>query len=338
MQKPLRVGINGFGRIGRMAFRLAWERDDIEVVAINDPTPTAELLLKRDSVHGIFPPDVKRTETSLEVSQNGKSWNATMMKTRELNDLDWGRYGVDVVLECSGRFRTMDTAGIHLEKGAKKVLISAPGKGVDRTICMGVNDHTLQDSDRVISNASCTTNCLAPLVKVIDQKFGIESGVMTTIHSYTNDQRILDLGHKDLRRARAAAINIIPTSTGAAKAMGEVWPSVAGKLDGFSIRVPTPNVSLVDFSANLKSDATVDEINNTFKEAANLPEWKGILGYCDEPLVSSDFIGSRYSSVFDSVGTTMIGTKLVKMLSWYDNETGFTARLLEMALRVGKSL
>jgi glyceraldehyde 3-phosphate dehydrogenase len=338
MQRPLRIGINGFGRIGRMAFRLAWERDDMEVVAINDPTPTAELLLKRDSVHGIFPPEVNRTETSLAVKDEGKSWNASMMKTRDLNELEWGKHEVDIVLECSGRFRTRDTAGVHLEKGAKKVIISAPGKGVDRTICMGVNDHTLEDSDTLVSNASCTTNCLAPLVKVLDQKYGIDSGVMTTIHSYTNDQRILDLGHKDLRRARAAAINIIPTSTGAAKAMGEVWPNVAGKLDGFAIRVPTPNVSVVDFSAYLKSDSSVEEINNTFKEAASKDEWQGILGYCDEPLVSSDFIGSRYSSVFDSVGTTMVGKRLVKVLSWYDNEAGYTARLLDMAIKAGKSL
>ncbi|MBI5140800.1 MAG: type I glyceraldehyde-3-phosphate dehydrogenase [Nitrospirae bacterium] len=326
----MKVGINGFGRIGRSVLRAGYK--DIDVVVINDLTDSKTLahLLKYDSVHGIFKADVKAVDGGIVV--DGKEIKITAI--RELDKLSWGDFGVDVVIESTGLFVDRANASKHLERGAKWVLISAPAKEPDFTVCLGVNDEHLDPSKhKIISNASCTTNCLAPVAKVLHKEFGIERGLMNTIHSYTNDQRILDLPHKDLRRARAAAVSMIPTSTGAAKAVGLVLPELNGKLNGMSIRVPTPNVSVVDLVADLKKDTTPAEINAAIKAAADGP-MKGILQYLDEPLVSIDFNGNPHSSIFDSLVTQMIDNKMVKVLSWYDNETGYSTRLVELARRL----
>ncbi len=328
----MKVGINGFGRIGRNVFRSGLK--DLDVAVINDLTDAKTLahLLKYDSVHGIFTADISATDNSIIV--NGKEIRVTA--TADLDKLAWADYGVDVVLECTGRFVDRASASKHLDRGAKWVLISAPAKEPDFTVCLGVNDEKLDpDKHRIISNASCTTNCLSPIAKVIHTQFGIVRGLMTTIHSYTNDQRILDLPHKDLRRARAAALSMIPTTTGAAKAVGLVLPELNGKLDGMSIRVPTPNVSVVDLVAELKTDASAEDINKALKAAAEGP-MKGILQYTEEPLVSIDMNGNSHSSIVDAKSTKVLEGRMVKVLSWYDNEWGYSNRLKDLALRLGR--
>jgi glyceraldehyde 3-phosphate dehydrogenase len=332
----VRVGINGFGRIGRLAFRAAMKNDAVEVVAVNDLTDSATMahLLKYDSVHGNLAGSVVAQEDTLEV--DGKSVSYTAIK--EPAKIPWDDLGVDVVMECTGFFRTREGAGKHLESGARKVIISAPSGDPDITIVMGVND-TLYDSKNhhIISNASCTTNCLAPVAKVLSESFGIESGLMTTVHSYTGDQRILDFPHKDLRRARAAALSMIPTTTGAAKAVALVLPELKGKLNGLAIRVPTPNVSLVDLVARLGTDGlTVDQVNDALKTAAE-GSLKGVLSYSELPLVSADFNGCTYSSVVDGPTTYVVGD-LVKVLAWYDNESGYATRMVDLAALIGESM
>jgi len=324
----LRVAINGFGRIGRMVMRAAVKEKNIEIVAINDLTDAATLahLLKYDSVHGIFPAKVEVKGDELVI--NGKGIKVYAIKNPE--ELPWKKEKVDVVLESTGLFTARDKAELHLKAGAKKVVISAPATGEDLTVVMGVNSN-LYDGKKhnIISNASCTTNCLAPVAKVLNDTFGIEKGLMTTIHSYTNDQRILDLPHKDLRRARAAALSMIPTSTGAAKAVSLVLPELKGKLDGMAIRVPTPNVSVVDLTATLSKKADAEKINNALRKAAKGP-LKGVLGFYDEPLVSIDFNGNPLSSCVDGLSTKVIEGNMVKVLSWYDNECGFSQRVVDL--------
>ncbi|MEO6026850.1 MAG: type I glyceraldehyde-3-phosphate dehydrogenase [Candidatus Binatia bacterium] len=332
----VRVGINGFGRIGRNVFRACLGETGLDIVALNDITDAATLahLLKYDSVHGRLDGTVTHGEGSLTV--NGKSIKVTA--ERDPGNLPWKELKVDVVLECSGIFTARDQAAKHLSAGAKKVLISAPAKGADLTVCFGVNEKSYDPAKHdVVSNASCTTNCLAPVAKVLHETFGIKRGLMTTIHSYTNDQRILDLPHEDLRRARAAALSMIPTTTGAAKAVALVLPALEGKLDGMAVRVPTPNVSLVDLTAELDKKATEKDINAAMKKAAE-GELKGVLQYCDEPLVSSDFNGTAFSSIFDSELTRVIDGTFIKVLSWYDNEWGFSNRMRDVALLMGRGL
>ncbi|MCB9541420.1 MAG: type I glyceraldehyde-3-phosphate dehydrogenase [Myxococcales bacterium] len=324
-----KIGINGFGRIGRVVFRILQSDPDVEVVAINDLTDPATLahLLKYDSVHRTFGPDVRVEGGDLVV--DGRRVRITA--ERDPAKLAWGDVGVELVLECTGVFLSKEKAAGHLAAGAKKVLISAPAKGsVDQTIVVGVNDGELRDEHTVVSNGSCTTNCLAPVVKVIDDAFGVEHGVMTTIHSYTNDQQLLDLPHKDLRRARAAAMSMIPTSTGAAKAIGLVLPHLKGKLDGIAVRVPTPDVSLVDVVLTVREETSTDAVNAALEEAAD-GALRGILGFERAPLVSGDYIGSSYSSVVDAENTTVIGGRMVKVLSWYDNEWGFSSRMVDLS-------
>ena len=325
----LKVAINGFGRIGRMVFRAGFNNDKIEFVAINDLTDPSTLahLLKYDSVHGILDADISSTEHSLIV--NGKE--IEIYTEREPAKIPWGALGIETVMECTGLFRDKEKASGHLEAGAKKVIISAPAKGPDITVVMGVNHHEYDpQKHHIVSNASCTTNCLAPACKVLLDNFGIEKGLMTTTHSYTGDQRLLDFPHKDLRRARAAALSMIPTTTGAAKAVSLVLPQLEGKLNGMSIRVPTPNVSVVDLVAQLSKPATVDEVNNAMKEAAET-NLKGILAYCDEPLVSTDFNGTSVSSTIDALSTMAVGD-MIKVLAWYDNEFGYASRMVDLAL------
>jgi len=332
----IRVGINGFGRIGRNVYRACLEERALEFVAVNDITDAATLahLLKYDSVHGTLRGDVRAEKECLTV--DGRK--VRVIAERDPAKLPWKQLGVDLVLECSGLFTDRDKAARHLEAGAKKVIISAPAKGADLTVCMGVNDRVYDPAKHtIISNASCTTNCLAPLAKVLHDSFGIRRGLMTTVHSYTNDQRILDLPHEDLRRARAAALSMIPTSTGAARAIGLVIPALDGRLDGMAVRVPTPNVSLVDLTAELEKPATEQQVNAAMKEAAAGP-LKGILHYCEEQLVSIDFNGTPYSSIFDSKLTRVMDKTFCKVLSWYDNEWGFSNRMRDVALVVGKGL
>ncbi len=324
----LKVAINGFGRIGRNFFRASLNEDSFEIVAINDITDAKTLahLLKYDSVHGIFDADVSSKEDSIVV--NGKTYKVYAETDPE--KLPWKELGVDVVIESTGRFREREKAQKHLKAGAKRVIISAPGKGVDITIVIGVNHHKLDLSKHfIISNASCTTNCLAPVAKVIHENFVIKKGFMTTVHAYTNDQRILDLPHKDLRRARAAALSIIPTTTGAATAVGEVMPELKGKLDGMAMRVPTANVSIVDLVAEVEKSTTPEEVNKVLKEASE-GELKGILDYCEEPLVSVDFNGNDHSSIVDALSTKVLDGNLVKVLAWYDNEWGYSCRLRDL--------
>jgi glyceraldehyde 3-phosphate dehydrogenase len=332
----VRVGINGFGRIGRLAFRAAMENDSVEVVAINDLTDASTMahLLQYDSVHGSWDVDIVAGSDSIEV--NGRSAVYTAIKNP--TDLPWGDLGVDVVMECTGFFRTREGAGKHLASGARKVIISAPATDADMTIVIGVNDSLYNPKEHhIISNASCTTNCLAPVAKVLFENFGIKSGLMTTIHSYTGDQRILDFPHKDLRRARAAALSMIPTTTGAARAVALVLPELKGKLNGLAVRVPTPNVSLVDLVARIeKNGLTPADVNGALKGAAE-GRLKGILAYSDLPLVSIDFNGSTYSSIVDGPSTYVVDD-LVKVLAWYDNETGYATRMVDLAAIIGKEL
>ncbi|MCX6109966.1 MAG: type I glyceraldehyde-3-phosphate dehydrogenase [Proteobacteria bacterium] len=326
----IRIGINGFGRIGRTVLRaiLADKSSDLQIVHINDLTDTHTLahLLKYDSVHGVLPFDVQAKGEGLSV--NGRDISVSAIKSPA--ELPWAAKKVDLVFECSGIFTDRKDADLHLKAGAPKVLISAPAKGEDITVVLGVNHELLKKEHKVVSNGSCTTNCLAPVAKVLNDAFGIKHGLMTTIHSYTNDQRILDLPHKDLRRARAAALSMIPTSTGAAKAIGLVLPALKGKLDGLSIRVPTPNVSLVDVTFEVARNTTKEEVNQALKAAAAGP-LKGILGFSEEPLVSSDYNGNHLSSIVDAELTTVMNGNMVKVLSWYDNETGFSCRMLDVA-------
>jgi glyceraldehyde 3-phosphate dehydrogenase len=331
-----RIGINGFGRIGRGFMRcLAADRNAFDVVLINDLTDVKTLghLLKYDSVHGPFPGTVEIKDNGLTINGDHSKISAEKDPTK----IGWKDAGVDIVLECTGKFVDKEGAGKHLTGGAKKVLISAPAKGPDVTLCMGINTNVYKPAEHhVISNASCTTNCLAPVAKVLQESFGIVSGIMTTIHSYTNDQEVLDAPHKDLRRARAAALSMIPTTTGAAKALKEVLPSMAGKLDGMAIRVPTPNVSLVDLTARLEKAADAKAVNEALRAAANGP-LKGILMVSDEPLVSCDFNGNPHSSIVDSALTTSIGD-MVKVMAWYDNEMGYSQRLFDLAKFVAEKL
>ncbi len=330
----VRIGINGFGRIGRQIFRIAWENhSDVEVVAVNDITDTKTLatLLKYDSNYGRFPADVEVQENAFVVG--GKEIKA--FAQRDPAKLPWGDLGVDVVVEATGIFRDGKKAAVHREVGgAKKVIISAPAKpadSVDLTMVLGVNDSAYDPArHHIISNASCTTNCLAPVAKVLHDSFGIRRGLMTTIHSYTNDQRILDLPHSDLRRARAAALNIIPTTTGAAKAVALVIPELEGRFDGFALRVPTPTVSIVDFVAELEKSASRDDVNAALKAAAEGP-LQGILAYSEEPLVSMDLKGDSHSSIVDGPLTNIIHGNLVKVISWYDNEWGYSCRVVDLA-------
>ena len=332
----VKVGINGFGRIGRNVLRASLQQPELEFVAINDITDARTLahLLQYDSVHGRLKGEVKAEHEALVV--NGK--RIQILQERDPNKLPWKSLGVDIVLECSGIFTDKDKAVAHLAGGAKKVLVSAPSKGADLTLCYGVN-HTAYDPAKhtVISNASCTTNCLAPVAKVLHDSFGIKRGLMTTIHAYTNDQRILDLPHSDIRRARAAALSMIPTSTGAARAVGEVLPQLKGKLDGMAVRVPTANVSVVDLVAELEKPATEATINGAIRAAAE-GALKGVLQYCDEELVSVDFNGNPSSSIFDSALTKVMDNNFVKVLSWYDNEWGFSNRMRDVALYLGQKL
>jgi glyceraldehyde 3-phosphate dehydrogenase len=332
----IKLGINGFGRIGRMVFRAALKHPDVEVVAINDLTdaPTMAHLLKYDSVHKQLDNDIHAADNAIVVDDREIAYSAI----KDPAQLPWKEFGVDIAMECTGLFRDKENAGKHLAAGASKVVISAPAKDPDATIVMGVN-HTQYDPKQhhVISNASCTTNCLAPVAKVLMDHFGIRSGLMTTIHSYTGDQRLLDFPHRDLRRARAAAQSIIPTSTGAAKAVALVLPELAGKLNGLAIRVPTPNVSIVDIVVSVeKSGVSVKEVNDALK-AASEGELAGFLGYCDIPLVSTDFNGNPLSSIVDAQ-TTYVIDNMVKVLSWYDNEAGYSHRMVDLAAMVGSSL
>ena len=332
----IKVGINGFGRIGRLVFRACCDDRDLEFVAVNDITdaPTLAYLLKYDSVHGRLRQTVGAEKDTLLV--DGK--RIRVLSERDPAKLPWRDLGVQVVLECSGLFTDRTKAEVHLTNGAKKVIISAPAKGVDLTVCYGVN-HTAyrKDQHHVLSNASCTTNCLAPVAKVLHEHLGIRRGLMTTVHSYTNDQRILDLPHKDLRRARAAALSMIPTTTGAARAVGEVLPELKGRLDGMAMRVPTANVSVVDLTAELEKSTTEAEINQAMQQAAEGP-LKGILGFSNEPLVSVDFNGSSFSSIFDAELTKVMGGNFVKVLSWYDNEWGFSKRMGDVTKFIGQGL
>jgi glyceraldehyde 3-phosphate dehydrogenase len=322
------IAINGFGRIGRLVLRVIMNNHpELNVVAINDLTDAATLayLFKYDSVHKIFPADIS-SEDNYQVV-NGKK--IRIYSERDPESLPWAELGVEYVIESTGLFTSREKASKHLKAGAKKVILTAPAKdAVDATIVMGVNHSTLKATDQVVSNASCTTNCLAPVAKVLQDKFGIESGLMTTIHSYTNDQRILDLPHSDLRRARAAAMSMIPTSTGAAKAIGLVIPELKGKLDGIAIRVPTPDGSLVDLCVNLEKEVTKEEVNTVMKEAAET-YLKGYLQYSDVPIVSIDIVGNGYSSIFDAPLTNVKG-KMVKIFSWYDNEFGYSSRVVDL--------
>jgi len=332
----IRVGINGFGRIGRNVFRASLAHPEIDVVAINDITNAETLahLLQYDSVHGTLDRPVTTTPDGLAVG--GEQVRVTT--ERDPAALPWKELGVDLVLECTGLFTARDKAAKHLQAGAKKVVVSAPSKGADITICYKVNDHAYDPGKHdVISNASCTTNCLSPVAKVLHARFGIRRGLMTTVHSYTNDQRILDLPHEDARRARAATLSMIPTSTGAARAIGLVIPELNGKLDGMAIRVPTPNVSVVDLTAELEKPATAAEINDAMRAAAG-GELAGVLHYCDAPLVSVDFNGTPYSSIFDAGLTKVLDDNLCKVLAWYDNEWGFSNRMCDVALLIGRQL
>ncbi|MGI6065865.1 MAG: ArsJ-associated glyceraldehyde-3-phosphate dehydrogenase [Bacillota bacterium] len=332
----VKVGINGFGRIGRLVFRAALNNSEIEVVGINDLTSakTNAHLLKYDSVHGTLNAEVRSTDESIIV--DGRT--VKVFAERDPQNLPWGDLGVDIVIESTGLFTDANKAAAHIKGGAKKVIISAPAKNEDITIVMGVNDDKYDAAKHhIISNASCTTNCLAPVAKVVHEKFKIKRGLMTTVHSFTNDQRILDQAHKDLRRARTAGMSIIPTTTGAAKAVALVLPELKGKLNGFAMRVPTPNVSVVDLVAELEVNTSVEEINGALKAAAE-NELKGVLGYSEEPLVSKDYNGDPRSSIVDALSTMVMEDNLVKVVSWYDNEWGYSCRVVDLAAYVGERL
>ena len=328
----IRVGINGFGRIGRLVFRVMDARDSIEVVAVNDLADAGSLatLLKYDSVHGKFSGSVEAVDDDT-IRVNGDT--IRVLGERNPADLPWKELGVDFVVEATGIFRKREQIAMHLEAGAPKVLLTVPAKDeIDATVVLGVNDETLTPDAQIISNASCTTNCLAPLAKVLDDAFGIRHGLMTTTHAYTNGQSILDGIHKDMRRARTAAANIIPTTTGAARAVGKVLPQVAGKLDGMAMRVPVPDGSVVDLCAVLDKDVTVEEINRAVREAADGP-MQGILEYSVDPIVSSDIVGNPHSSIFDSPLTMVTGGNMVKVISWYDNEWGYSSRVVDLLVK-----
>lgn len=331
-----RIAINGFGRIGRMVFRQAILEKKLEIVAINASYPAETLahLIKYDTNHGTFQGDVIPLDNELLV--NGK--RIKLLSERNPEQLPWKELGIDIVIEATGKFNSREKAALHLNAGAKKVILTAPGKNEDITIVMGVNEEMLDiHKHDIISNASCTTNCLAPVAKVLDDKFGIESGLMTTIHAYTNDQKNIDNPHKDLRRARACGQSIIPTTTGAAKAISLVLPHLKGKLHGISLRVPTPNVSLVDLVVDLKLDVSIDDINNSFKEAA-AGSLKGILDFTMEPLVSVDFNTNEHSAIIDGLSTMVMGTRKVKVLAWYDNEWGYSSRVVDLSLFVAAEM
>jgi len=330
----VKIGINGFGRIGRLVFRIAHERDDVDVLAINDITDAKTLghLLKYDSVHGKFSGNIGVKENSIVVEGR----EVRVMAERDPEKLPWKELGVDIAVESTGVFRKRDDVAKHLSAGARKVLLSVPAKDeIDATIVLGVNDDDLKAEHQIVSNASCTTNCLAPVAKVLHESFGIRQGIMTTIHAYTNDQKILDLPHKDLRRARAAAMSMIPTTTGAAKAVGKVIPDLNGKMNGMAVRVPTPDGSMVDLVANLEKEATIEEVNAAMKSYAEGP-MKGILEYCEDPVVSVDIVGNPHSSIFDSLATMMMGKNMVKVISWYDNEYGYSCRMMDLLIRMAQ--
>ena len=328
----VRVAINGFGRIGRNVFRTAFGNSNLEIAAINDLTEAKTLahLLKYDSVHGTFDHEVESKDDALLV--DGKSIRIT--KEKDPAALPWKEMAIDVVVESTGRFTDRDSAQKHLTAGARKVIISAPAKNPDATLVLGVNEGDYDpDRHHILSNASCTTNCLAPVAKVLMQSFGIKRGLMTTVHSYTNDQQLLDLPHKDLRRARAAALSMIPTSTGAAKALSEVLPALAGKLDGMAIRVPTPNVSVIDLVVELDTDVTEESVRHALSKAAQ-EEMAGILMYTEEPLVSCDFNGNPHSSIVDGTLTKVVGQRMAKVIAWYDNEWGYSCRVRDLILYI----
>ncbi|WP_301107691.1 type I glyceraldehyde-3-phosphate dehydrogenase [Sporosarcina sp.] len=330
----LKLAINGFGRIGRVVLRETLLQNDVEVVAINDLTDAAMLahLLKYDSVHGVLNAEVKSDESAIIV--DGKK--VKVFAEKDPANLPWGDLGVDIVIDCTGVFRTTEALQKHIDAGAKKVILSAPAQGAMTTLVMGVNEEIYDAAnDNIVSNASCTTNCLAPVVKVLNDTFGVKRGMMTTIHSYTNDQRILDLPHSDYRRARAAAESMIPTSTGAASAVTKVIPELKGKLDGMAVRVPTPNVSLVDFVAELDKDVTVEQVNDALKKASE-NELKGYLYFSELPLVSIDYNGNTASSTVDALSTMVMENNMVKVISWYDNESGYSARCIDLARHMQK--
>lgn len=332
----IRIAINGLGRIGRMVFRQAILDDQFEVVAVNATYPSETLahLIKYDSVHGKFEADVKALENALEV--NGKK--VIITSSRDPRELPWKEHDIDIVIEATGKFRSKEKAGYHLEAGAKKVVITAPGDGVDHTIVMGVNEKDFDPKEAdIVSNASCTTNCLAPVVKVIDDHFKVVNGLMTTVHAFTNDQNNLDNPHKDLRRARGLTQSIIPTSTGAARALRLVLPHLDGKIDGMALRVPTPNVSLVDLVVDVEKEVTEAEVNQAFKDAA-ANELKGILEYSEEPLVSIDYTTTDYSAIIDGLSTKVMGGKKIKVLAWYDNEWGYSRRVVDLAKYIGQAM
>jgi glyceraldehyde 3-phosphate dehydrogenase len=343
-----RVAINGFGRIGRQSFKALLERypDELEVVAVNDLTDNATLahLLRYDSTYGPFDGEVSATEDRIVVDYTGGEGEERRTELAALAEKDparlpWADMGVDIVIESTGRFTDAEKARAHLQAGAKKVIISAPAKGEDITICLGVNEDRYDPQiHHIISNASCTTNCLAPVAKVLNDRFGIRRGLMTTIHSYTMDQNIQDAPHKDLRRARAAAMNLVPTTSGAAKALALVIPELKGKFDGYAIRVPTPTVSIVDFVVQLERGASIDAINDAFREAADSEELEGILGISEDPLVSSDFIGTSLSSIVDLPLTLGMGDDFFKVVSWYDNEWGYAVRVADLAAYIGDEI
>lgn len=331
-----KVAVNGFGRIGRLVTRIMLEKKDLELVAINDlgDIKTSAHLFKYDSVHGRWPGQVEVSENSLWL--NGQA--VKYYSDANPENLPWGEIGADIVIEATGRFTSRSQAEAHIKAGGKKVIITAPGKEVDATIVMGVNEQSYDPAAmQIVSNASCTTNCLGPVVKVLNDNFGIVCGMMTTVHSYTNDQRILDLPHKDLRRARAAGMSMIPTTTGAAKAIGLVIPELKGKLNGLAVRVPTPNVSMVDLVAELNRPTSTEEVNQALSQAAAGP-LKNILDYCEEPLVSSDFNGDPHSSIVDALSTMMMGKNMVKVIAWYDNEWGYSNRVVDLASYIGQRL
>ncbi len=332
MKEKVRIAINGFGRIGRLSFRELLKKDEVEVVAINDLTDIETLahLLKYDSVHGKVPYSVQVESDTLIVDET----SVKVFSNSSPETLPWAALKVDVVVECTGRFLTQETASQHIKAGAGKVILSAPAKDAVKTIVLGVNDHTLTKEDLIVSNASCTTNCLAPMVKVLDENFGIEKGYISTVHAYTADQNLQDAPHKDLRRARAAALSIIPTTTGAASAVGKVLPKMKGKLDGIALRVPIPDGSLTDLTAILNKAVTQEQLNEAFEKASK-NELKGILEYTSDPLVSVDIVGNTHSCIVDSQLTAANGN-LVKVVGWYDNEYGYSSRLAELAVRMAK--
>lgn len=331
-----KLGINGFGRIGRMCMRASLENPEVEVVAINGTSSPQSLahLLKYDSVHGKLHNLIETTEN--EIIIDGRP--IRVLSDRNPENLPWGDYGVDIVIESTGKFKTGEACQVHLKNGAKKVIITAPAKGEDATIVMGVNEDTYDPKKHhIISNASCTTNCLGPIVKVLNDTFGIDSGLMTTVHAFTTDQRALDNSHKDLRRARGCTQSIVPTTTGAAKLIGVIIPELKGKLNGISVRVPVVDVSLTDLVVELKREITVEEVNRALENAARGP-LKGILDYSQDPLVSIDYLGDNHSAIIDSLSTMVMGSRMVKILAWYDNEKGYSCRVIDLAAYIGKSL